>query len=148
MPRHNILDTINRVQMQFLQSIGVTELEALTGHKLAPLSARRDMAMLGLVRRVAHGLAPRPVAALFPRGRSRQGDPPTHGFKVRHTMQLAEFGSLGGHTDILKRSCFGLVTVWNMLPRSAADAPATKPCQRALQQALIKRAKASPDSEW
>ena len=142
------LDAIDRIQKRFLQSIGLTELEALTEYRLAPLSARRDMAMLGLLHRVAHGLAPRPVAALFPWGRSRQGDPPTRGSEIRHTRQLAEFGVLGGHTDILNRSCFGLVTVWNMLPSSVAEAPATKLCQRALQQALVKRAKASPDSEW
>ena len=66
------LDELDRVQRRFLRSIGVTELEALTEYRLAPLSARRDIAMLGLLHRVSHGLAPRPLAALFPGGRSGQ----------------------------------------------------------------------------
>ena len=48
---------MNRVQKRFLQSIGVTELEALANYKLAPLSARRDVAMRGLLLRVSHGLS-------------------------------------------------------------------------------------------
>ena len=43
------LDAIDRVQKRFLQSIGVTELEALTEYRLVLLSARRGMAMLGLL---------------------------------------------------------------------------------------------------
>ena len=52
------LDHIDRVQRRFLRSVGVSELEALTKYKLAPLPAREDMAMLSLLRRVCHGIAP------------------------------------------------------------------------------------------
>ena len=94
---------MNRVQKRFLQSIGVTELEALADYKLAPLSARRDVAMRGLLLRVSHGLS------FF--GAARGGGPPTRASEVRHRRQLAEFGVLGGHTDVLKKSRFGLATV-------------------------------------
>ena len=40
------LNAIDQVQRRFLQSIGLTEFEALTEYRLAPLTARRDMAML------------------------------------------------------------------------------------------------------
>ena len=142
------LDELDRVQRRFLRSIGVTELEALTEYRLAPLSARRDIAMLGLLHRVSHGLAPRPLAALFPGGRSEQEHQHTRGSAIRHGRQLAEFGTLGGHTDVFKRPCFGLVTVWNKLPCNTVSTPATKLCQRALQHALIQRAKSCPDSDW
>ena len=69
------LDAIDRVQKRFLQNLGLTERERLTEYKLAPLSAKRDMAMLGLLHKVIHGLAPRPVAALF----TWQRDPHTQG---------------------------------------------------------------------
>ena len=49
---HHPLDEINGVQQRFLRSIGITELEALTEYRLAPLAARRDMAMLWLLHKL------------------------------------------------------------------------------------------------
>ena len=39
----------------------------------------------------------------------------------RHSRQLAEFGILGGHTYVFKRSCFGFLTV--LIDISCALAP-------------------------
>ena len=48
----------------------------------------------------------------------------------------------------MRRSCFGLATVWNMLPVEVANAKTTKTCQRRLQQCLLRRALQAPDSHW
>ncbi len=147
----SVLDAIDRVQRRFLREIGLTEVEALLHYKLAPLSARRDIAMIGLLHRASHGRAPAPLADLLLAGSRHQRDPltaVTRAESARHHRQITEFVSRGGHTETLRRSCFGLVTVWNMLPPHVANSKHTKFCQRSLQQSLIRRALAAPDSDW
>ncbi len=147
----SVLDAIDRVQRRFLREIGLTEGEALLHYKLAPLSARRDIAMIGLLHRASHGRAPAPLADLLLAGSRHQRDPltaVTRAESARHHRQITEFVSRGGHTETLRRSCFGLVTVWNMLPPHVANSKHTKFCQRSLQQSLIRRALAAPDSDW
>ncbi len=55
---------------------------------------------------------------------------------------------MGGHTETLRRSCYGLVTVWNLLPKEAAAAKTTKTCQRLLQKAVLRRAQRAPGTNW
>ena len=71
----------------------------------------------------------------------RESTVPTRISEVRHGRQLSEFGAIGSHTELMSRSCFGFVTVWNILPSSAAEAT-FKIYQRA------KYGMASPESEW
>ena len=52
------LSALDRVQEAFLSALGLTEEEALVHFRLAPLCARRDLCMLGLVRRTVLGEAP------------------------------------------------------------------------------------------
>ncbi len=146
----SVLDAIDRVQRRFLREIGLTELEALEQYRLAPLPVRRDIAMLGLLHRVCHGYAPRPLAELFePKSSSQQMfQPDTRGHRVRHGKQLVDFIGMGGHTETLRRSCYGLVTVWNLLPKEAAAAKTTKTCQRLLQKAVLRRAQRAPGTNW
>ena len=105
-----VLDVIDRVQRRFLREIGISESHALIHYRLAPLPVRRDIAMLGLLHRVCHDSAPAALADLFPRVPLQQGRI-TRGLSARHALQLADFVDIGGHTDVLKRSCFGLVTI-------------------------------------
>ena len=147
----SVLDTIDRVQRRFLREIGLSEIDALLRYRLAPLSARRDIAMLGLLHRASHGKAPDPLADLLLAGSRHEREPltaVTRGEKVRHKRQMTEYVSRGGHTETLRRSCFGLVTIWNMLPPQVANCKQTKLCQRSLQKCLIRRALAAPDSDW
>ena len=58
------LDRIDRIQRRFIREIGVSEYEALSKYKVAPLETRRDIAMLGLLQSVALGLA-HPELAIF-----------------------------------------------------------------------------------
>ena len=46
---------VDKIQKHFLASVGLTELEALCNFRLAPLSSRRDMALLGLIHRTVLG---------------------------------------------------------------------------------------------
>ncbi len=149
----SVLDAIDRVQRRFLREVGLTELDALQQYRLAPLPVRRDIAMLGMIHRVCHGRAPAPLAALFtprapPRSTGRSWGTVLRGAALRHHKQLTDYIGMGGHTDVIRRSCFGLVTVWNMLPANVAESKTTKACQRSLQKCLLNYAKANGDRDW
>ena len=53
-----LLDKIDSIQSKFLREIGITNVDALLEYHLAPLSARRDMGMLGLIHRTVLGFGP------------------------------------------------------------------------------------------
>jgi hypothetical protein len=113
-----VLAEIDRVQARFLSEIGLAEGEAMIHFNLAPLSVRRDIAMLGVIHRAA----------------LRQGPPALwHFFQLsepnllrrsartsRHSMQIAEPPS-GRQLEIWRRSAFGLISVYNMLPQDAVN---------------------------
>ena len=133
------LERIDRVQRRFLREVGLSEFEALRDHKLAPLSSRRDMAMLGLLHRVTLGLAPPQFATLFPvRGAV---DEPALRHQLRywrplHSRQLttpANFRS----SDVLKRSVFGIALCYNKLPQRIVDSKTVKQFQSTLQHGLL-----------
>ena len=46
------LEVIDRVQEEFCEAIGISKSEALIEFNLAPLVARRDISMFGLIHRV------------------------------------------------------------------------------------------------
>jgi hypothetical protein len=104
----SLLNELDRVQSRLLRELGLSELDALARYKLAPLSSRRDMAMLGLLHRVVLGEAPQQLADLFPFSEpsNRISRLAVH----RHDHQFVERQR---RTDLLKRSLFGLVSVYN-----------------------------------
>ena len=140
----SVLDIIDRVQRRFLREIDVSEFEGFRRFNLAPLPVRRDISMLGLLYRIAHGLAPSSLSALFPRQVSRHFA--TRGAK--HDVSFVDYIGHGGHTDYFRRSCFGLVTVWNMLPVDVARAKTVKICQRRLQEACFIWASRNQEVDW
>ncbi len=140
----SVLETIDRVQRRFLREIDVTELDALRRFKLAPLPIRRDISMLGLLYRIAHGHAPSALCELFPKRSSSVL--PTRG--SRHDLQFVDYIGHGGHTDVFRQSCFGLVTIWNMLPVDVARAKSVKICQRRLQDACFVWAERNSEYDW
>ena len=52
------LEPFNAVLNSFLKKVWISEMIALTSFKLAPLSSRRDMAMLGAIHRAVLGEGP------------------------------------------------------------------------------------------
>ena len=50
------LSPIDRIQESFVRSVGVDTLQAFIEYHMAPLCSRRDIAMLGLLYKMSHGL--------------------------------------------------------------------------------------------
>ena len=73
----HLLDQVDLVQKRLCKAVGITSEDVLIHFNLAPLKARRDMAMLGLIHRAVLGKGPdhfnkhfvRAPAARRPEGR-------------------------------------------------------------------------------
>ncbi len=109
------LQVLDRLQESFLRDISVDTMDALLQYNLAPLSTRRDIAMLGLIHRTVLGkgppqfsrfffLEPLPVRRVSTRSRSR-----AHFRRIHEHLK-------GRYLDKVKRSCLGLASVYNILP--------------------------------
>ena len=138
----SVLDRVDRVQRRFLRETDQSELLALQNFRLAPLSSRRDMAMLGVLHKVVLGKAPVQLGTLFqvrgsvPEPLSRQR---LRRWRPLHDHQLhceATFTS----SDVLKRSLFGLAHCYNRLPQELVDTKSVNTFQRRLQRALQRHA--------
>ncbi len=134
----SVLARIDRVQERFLRNVGLDDVSALVNFRLAPLCARRDISMLGVLHKIVLGKAPKPLAALFPVV-GAVDEPLIHqrlrGWRPRHTKQLhteATFQS----TDVMQKSLFGLVHLYNRLPQRVVDAATPRAFQGRLQAAL------------
>ena len=142
----SVLACVDRVQRRFLREIDTTSFEALVNWRLAPLGCRREMAMLGLLYRIAHKIAPPCLCQLFEREHRIRTGIPTRGAELLHDLQFKTFiaiPSSGRHTDTIRRSCFGLCTLWNMLPANIVHSNSVKLFQRKLQLALISYAESN-----
>ena len=130
----SVLDRVDRVQRRFLRELDHSEESALRDFRLAPLNARRDMAMLGALHKVTLGTAPAQLRLLFP----PLGAPPTVPYKwqVRlrslralHDRQLST-AATPFSTDTFGRSLFGLVNLYNWLPQHLVECTSVKLFQR------------------
>ena len=139
------LSQIDRVQEVFLEELGISSDAALIEFNLAPLPVRRDIAMMGLLHRIAHNRAPPQFSKLvrlaahepFPRCLRPGG---------RHSMQFIDILD-GTHSKMMGRSCLRLIYGWNMLPAALVDTKSASSFQRVLQQA-VKRAAKSGLANW
>ena len=150
-----VLSGIDKVQARMQRIAGIDDLEALFNFNLAPLTTRRDIAMLGIIHRAVIGKGPVHLHKFFRRGE------PTYAARTRlqfrrHDMQLVEYRN-GDHTDYVKRSILGLVSVYNLLPSSAVHTNTVSVFQARLQDLVKERALAgchdwaetfSPAIEW
>ena len=129
---------MDKVQRGFVKRLGLTEVDALVEFRLAPLSCRRDIAMLGVLHRAALQLGPEHFQRFFYKeGAARQA--PTRAAARRHSGQLADYRK-GRFLEVLRRSAFGLVAVYNRLPAEVVAANSVKDFQRLLQNFLTARA--------
>ena len=128
------LAPLHRVQKRMLNELIISEKEALFDYSLAPLSCRRDMALMGLLHRINTKSAPKvfdefikpTTTCHFPRGLR---DPDR-----RHNRQLYDPNE-GIESRQFRRSIFRLVYAYNLLPQIVVDCP-VKIFQRYLQYAL------------
>ena len=126
--------------------MGLTPKEALLEHNLGPLGMRRDIAMLGLLYKVAWGTAPSSLASLFEPFR---GQLARYGFAVDsrlHSKALHE-PLQPGHPRMLHRSIYGLLPVFNRLPGEVVRAKSVKGFQRSLQR-LAKDSAVCGNLQW
>ncbi len=144
----SVLERVDRVQRRLLRELDLTEVDALRDYRLAPLSSRRDMGMLGALHKLSLGTAPQQLALLLPR-RGLVHEP--HRARLRHWRPLhgkqlstpAHFRS----SDLMKRSLFGLAHCYNALPQEAVDCKNVKLFQTQLQQSLLRYAECK-DGDW
>jgi len=130
----SILKQLDDLQESFLDQLGLPVSAALIDHNLAPLSMRRDIAMLGILFKVARGIAPAPIQELFkPYGHSSLA---SHGFRPRdqlHSKAIHDPVEVG-HPVIIKRSVYGLIRIFNRLPQDYVDSRTVQQFQRRLQR--------------
>ena len=112
------LAVVDRVQERFLKNVGISEEDALMHFGLAPLSTRRDIAMLGMLHRARRRKGPPQLQKLF--------------VKELGNDRLREL-DLTGSSRVLKRSAFGLVPLYNRLPAELRAQKEVKSFQSGLQ---------------
>ena len=124
--------------------VGVSEEDAFISFNLAPLCARRGIAILGCIHRASLQQGPPGLWKFFCRNyiphlssaRRRQ----------RHSFQIAEWPS-GRDLQIMRRSALGMIRVYNLLPQEAAEKTDVEAFQSALTQLLRDRLIAG-DPNW
>ena len=139
--RKDVLSRLDNVQTKFIKNATIDEVVALLEFNLAPLSTRRDIAMLGLIHRTVLGLGPPHFKEHF----KRVGNSVTRG-DARHDRQLVDPRlTCKGH--MLVRSALGLVAVYNLLPARVVKAKSVKDFQSQLQSLVASRAMEGCD-DW
>ena len=139
-----VLKPLDDVQTRFLRALDCTELEALTVYNLAPLAARRDIAMLGVIHRTVLGKGPKHFQAFF-KQKQQQKARTTRLADRRHHKQL-EDPRQGCFPELLRRSALGLIAVYNLLPKELVEEKTVKGFQTELQALLKKRAEAGHEN--
>ena len=127
----SLLFRLDSVQVSFLDHLGLSEREAFGQYNVAPLQLRRDICMLGVLWKIAHGKAHVHYLALFPMCGSGVPSQRTRSTVRRHNRRFVDKCD-GTQIDQLARSLFGLVKVWNMLPEAVFDLTNVKAFQRNL----------------
>ena len=140
-----VLDNVDAVQRRFLNEIGVDDITALQSFNLAPLRTRRDIAMLGVIQRAALDKGPLQLRQLFPPERvigRRSGRIAL----ARHNRQREV---LLGQNDLqmMDRSAFALVRIYNRLPQHLIDTTSISVFQAKLQKIVKARAQQG-DADW
>ena len=146
------LAALDRIQDKLLEAVGATSVEALGAFNLAPLSARRDMALLGLMHRAVLGRGPQHFRKFFALNNDALRVP-----SGRHRLQLVEYQD-GHWTDFalphscpanyIQHSMLGLVTIYNRLPASIVEESSNVSAfQRGLQD-LLRHSAGTGDPEW
>ena len=68
------LAVLDRLQLRFLQHLGISEIDAFMHFSFAPPSLRRDIAVQGLLHKRVIGLAHPSFSELFPFAENPPGD--------------------------------------------------------------------------
>jgi Ni2+-binding GTPase involved in maturation of urease and hydrogenase len=117
-----VLCRLDAVQTRFLNDIGVDEVTALTVFRLAPLCARRDMALLGIIHRTVLGKGPDQFREFF---------------KLEDQSMALQDPRRTSKSPLMKRSILGLIAIYNLLPARIRAAESVPIFQKGLQDFII-----------
>ena len=145
----SLLAPLDVIQNQILETADMNPLEALMVASLAPLAARRDMAMLGAIHRSVLRKGPVQLQAFFQLSHLH-----IHG---RYRLQLQEWQD-GDYTDYMlpgsapaqyiARSALRLVSVYNRLPAEIVEGSTTVSVFQCKLQQLMKQRACEGDERW
>ena len=130
---------MDKIQTHFLKCADVTEVDALCKFRVAPLLARRYMAMLAIIHRSIIGCGPPQFKEFFKLDLTFR-NPTGRECERRHNRQLVTHRT-GNFLEILANSILGLVDVYNLLPGHIVEMNTVSNLQKALQKHLIEMAK-------
>jgi hypothetical protein len=122
------------VQRRFLRDAGVDDVTALMDFHLAPLSMRRDIAMLGMLHRAALGQGPPLLMEMFKRR--------TGSFLLHDPYETIT------RPPLVKRSAWGLIPVYNLLGSEAQSIRTVKDFQSYLQQRVKRLVAQGNTDDW
>ena len=114
-----VLARLDRLQVTFLRELGVSNEDALLHFNLAPLSMRRDIAMLGLLHRAAIGSGPPQFRELLKR--------------CEGSLRLVDLLEGKDVSLLMQRSIWGLIRTYNKL-EGALQCSDVKGFQHMLQE--------------
>ena len=118
-----VISRLDAVQSRFLRDVGVDDVTALVKFHLAPLSTRRDIAMLGLIHRTIRAKGPSQFKDFF------WCDP-------QHHAKLVD-PRVTSRSPLIKRSAMGLVAIYNLLPHNVVCARSVSAFQKGLQELIV-----------
>ena len=112
------------VSFAIVEVIGDNQNKILLNFELAPLSTRRDVAMLGIIHRSVLRLGCQHLHKFF----VVDANPPRSHLR-RHSFQLVDpYNDL--HRDYINRSVLGYVWVYNLLPQKIVNSKTVKTFQK------------------
>ena len=123
---------IDSLQRSFLYQLSLTEEQAFLSFNLVPLKLRRNIAALGFLHKIQLGKCHDALKQLFP-GDTSNMKYETRTAASRHSMQIYDRCD-GTQSDILHRSIFGMVRIYNKLPKQVVEKKTTKAFQRCLTE--------------
>ena len=128
-----MISRLDAVQTRFLRDVGVDDVTALDKFHLAPLSSRRDIAMLGMIHKTILGKGSPPFTEFFQRD-------PQHPQKLTDPRRAFK-------SPLIKRSALGLVAIYNMLPHTVTCAKSVPAFQKGLQD-IMRKSAVSGHPQW
>jgi len=140
----SILQSLDHVQERFLADICISDVDAVSHFRLAPLRSRRDIAILGFIHRALLLEGPVVFHSIFARD---EGAQPRASNRLNVSTSNTCFRCLESilpfdAPDYAQRSALGMIRIYNLLPgriRSITEVPSF---QGALQELLTSAAQA------
>ena len=140
----SVLNVLDDVQARFVRQLNLDEETAFMRFNMLPLCVRRDVSILGVIHRAVLRSGPPQLWKFF-----RLDLPAPHRQRrgvQRHAMQLVEW-PCGNNLEIMRRSAFGMIRVYNLLPAESVQKHDLKSFQRSLTDLVRDRVTAG-DHLW